>query len=259
MAYALVTSLTDAFRDDDEYEEFWEKYQQALLGEKFVDGNLFAELNPLEKLVFVKDALSLLRGYDVQNAYIKLVKGFIDLVDDVKKYFEGKAEGKKSGITEYGVIYNALKVLGNFTGAAPANLAREGAAIWNRTAGRLYPELKLYRYHIETKDKIHNAFDSGALTAEEAIQELVLAQEAENEDEAYFQVKKWETGEDSKYSDLYSAAQKGESIDAAMEELTSHGMKEKDVLSDLKNSLHASYTDADSEIRLYLEETVSRL
>lgn len=258
MANALVTAFADAFRDDDEYEEFWEKYQQALLGEKFVDGNLFAELNPLEKLVFVKDALSLMRGYDVQNAYIKLVKGFIDLVDDVKKYFEGKAEGKKSGITEYGVIYNALKVLGNFTGAAPANLAREAAAIWNRTAGRLYPELKLYRYHIETKDKIHNALDAGALTAEEAIRELVLAQEAENEDEAYFLVKKWETKKD-KYTDLYSAVQKDESIDAAMEELTSHGTKEKDALENVRDELKKWYTDPESEIRLTREETVSRL
>lgn len=253
MANALATSLMDAFRDDDEYEEFWEKYQQALLGEKFVDGNLVAELNPLEKLVFVKDALSLMRGYDVQNAYIKLVQGCIDLVDDFKRHLEGKGS-----ITDYGIIYNALKVLGNFTGAAPANLARELVTIWNNTFGKLSGK-KIHRYQTGVRDGIHNAFDAGTLTREEAIRELVLAQEAENEDEAYFQVKKWETGEDSKYSDLYGAAQKGESIDAAMEELTSHGMKEKDVLSNLKNKLHAWYTDPESEIQMSREETVSRL
>lgn len=251
---AFVTAFADAFRDDDDYEEFWEKYQQALLGSNFVDGNLFAELNPLEKIVFVKDILSLARGYDVMHPYIKLIQNCVDLLDDIKRYLEGKGS-----ITKYGIIYKSLKVLGDFTGASPANLAREAVTIWNNTRGVLYPEEKIYQYQTDVKTKIHNAFDAGALTKEEAIRELVLAQEVENEDDAYFLVKKWVNGENSKYADLYDAVYKGESIDAAMEELTSHGMKEEDVLGTVKNKIHEWYCDPESDIHLTREEAISRL
>ena len=184
---AIATALMDAWRDDDEYEEYWEKFRQALLGEKsFFDGNLFSELNPLEKIVFVKDFLSLLKGYDVTPGYAELFQSAIDLVDNFKKLMNGKGS-----ITEYGVIYQSLHVLSGVTGFGASNIAREVIGVWNNTIGKIYPNMLVHRYDTATKSKIRNAYDTNALTDLEAMQLLIDNGVAENEDEAKADVEYW--------------------------------------------------------------------
>lgn len=85
MAGAKATALMDAWRDDDKYETFWEKYLQAFFGENSIlDGNLFSEMNPLEKIIFVRDALSILRGYDVMPGYANLFKQWYDFLTSAR-------------------------------------------------------------------------------------------------------------------------------------------------------------------------------
>lgn len=85
MAGAKATALMDAWRDDDKYETFWEKYLQAFFGENSIlDGNLFSETNPLEKIIFVRDALSIIRGYDVMPGYANLFKQWYDFLTSAR-------------------------------------------------------------------------------------------------------------------------------------------------------------------------------
>lgn len=240
MANAIATSLMDAWRDDDEYEEYWEKFVQALLGEKsFLDGNLFSELNPLEKIVFVKDFISLMRGYDVAPGYADLFQSGIDLVTNYKNFAEGRGS-----ITAYGIVYQTLQVLGSVSGFGASNIAREVAGVWNNTIGKLYPDLLLHRYDAGVKNEIRNAYDTGALTYQETKQLLVDNGVVENEDEAYWTIQKWDNGSDySKYAAVFEAVRNGQSIDEAMEELTSHGHTEKDVRSQIKSKIGKWYQD----------------
>lgn len=188
VANALITALADAWRDDDEYEDFLDKFNQALFGEEsFLDGNLFSELNPLEKIPFIRDAISMLKGYSVTPGYADLIQSGIDLVDAYKKLLSGK--GSK---TIYGVLYQSLDVLGSAFGIGAAPALREVSGIWNHTIGALYPEMKLVRYEENKKQSIRDAYRRGYLTGEEAIQELLAAKVVDDEDEASKLVGKWQ-------------------------------------------------------------------
>lgn len=243
IANAFITAFADAWRDDDEYESFWEKYGQALLGEKFIDGNLFAELNPLEKIVFVRDVLSLIQGYEgAKNPFVELAESGIKLLQNVSRFLKGEGS-----LTSYGLIYQGLQVLGSFTGAAPANLTREVVAIWNNTFGK-WNNMMIHKYKTDKKSSIRDAYKSGALSKREAQDALI--EEGLSITDAYYTVKGWETGNTSKYDDLYKTALAGGDIAGAVSEMVEYGAKEKEVLSQLKSQIGTWYTDPESKTRI---------
>lgn len=249
MANAIFTAFADAFRDDDEYEGYWDKFFQALLGEKFYDGNLFAELNPLEKIVFVRDVLSLLQGYEgTKNPFVELAESGIKLVQNIAKFFQGKGS-----LTAYGLIYQSLQVLGGFTGAAPANLLREASTIWNWTFGK-WNNMPLHRYKTDPQSQIRDAYKSGALKKSEAREALMAA--GISVTDAYYIIKGWDAGESvGRYDDVYKAALAGDDISAAVAELVEHGDKtEKEVLSQLKSQIGTWYTDPESDTKIDRQE-----
>lgn len=249
VANAVFTAFADAARDDDEYEGYWDKFFQALLGEKFYDGNLFAELNPLEKIVFVRDVLSLLQGYEgAKNPFVELAESGIKLVQNIAKFFQGKGS-----LTAYGLIYQSLQVLGGFTGAAPANLLREASTIWNWTFGK-WNNMPLHRYKTDPKSQIRDAYKSGALKKSEAREALMAA--GISVTDAYYIIKGWDAGESvGRYDDVYKAALAGDDIGAAVAELVEHGEKtEKEVLSQLKSQIGTWYTDPESDTKIDRQE-----
>ena len=254
VANAVFTAFADAFRDDDEYEGYWDKFFQALLGEKFYDGNLFAELNPLEKIVFVRDVLSLLQGYEgTKNPFVELAESGIKLVQNIAKFFQGKGS-----LTVYGLIYQSLQVLGGFTGAAPANLLREASTIWNWTFGK-WNNMPLHRYKTDPKSQIRDAYKSGALKKSEAREALMAA--GISVTDAYWIIKDWDAGESTgRYDDVYKAALAGDDISAAVAELVEHGEKtEKEVLSQLKSQIGTWYTDPESDTKIDRQEAEKML
>ena len=239
---ALAASLMDAWRDDDEYEEFYEKYLQALFGEEsFLDGNLFSELNPLEKVVFVRDAVSMLKGYSVTPGYAELVQSVINLCNNFQKFAEGRGT-----ITEYGLIYQSLQVVGNVSGFGASGIAREAVSIWNNTFGVLYPDMIIHRYESDEKTKIRNAFDGGTLTAEEAMQELLRKGVAEDEDDAYWIVQAWEVGGDfSAYDEILGVVRNGGDFNSALDKLTAHGYEESKIFSHIKSEVGNWYKNGE--------------
>lgn len=142
---ALVTSLADAWRDDDDYETWLEKLREAMFGEysvkmSFIDrlkefskSNVFDAYNFLE-LPLISDVLSLLQGYTPDRVDLMAVQQLINTANGIAKMFNNPS------------AKDVYKLLGSFSvisGLPFQNVAREVLALWNNTMGRLYPDLKI--------------------------------------------------------------------------------------------------------------------
>lgn len=181
---AAAQSLADAWRDDDDYEDFFEKYKEAL------QGNLKTELGPLSvvrKIPMMDDVISLLvDGYEPTSTWAQaltyLKKGAGILID--------KARGEESGYTWWGGIFNTLRGLGGLGGVAAAPLAREVVDIWNNTVGRFRKDWKLKTYEESTTSQIRSAFENGFIDREEAIK-LLQEDNGNAEMNATFTVDEW--------------------------------------------------------------------
>ena len=251
---AMVTALMDAWRDDDKYETFWEKYVQALFGENSIlDGNLFAEMSPLEKIIFVRDALSIIRGYDVMPGYADLFKQGYDFLTSAKDFFTDRGS-----MTLYGLIYRGLQVLGTTSGIAFAGLSREAIAlhnnvvlpIWNKTFGQMYPNMELSpirRYEPSGNTEIKNAFLRGYLTEEEAISELVQQGLSDTENDAYFLVQGWASEEEdyTRYSKVFDAVRNNGDFNAALNDMVNHGYERDTVIRQVRTQIGQWYQEGE--------------
>lgn len=216
IASALVESLADAARDDDEYKTILEKYLDALFGDYILDGNLFGELNPLTKLPLVKDAWSLLQGYGTERMDMAALAQGVEVVKAWYEYIgikTGRVESPTKATnygrtTEWGMVYDTLKFLSQFTGLPVSNLAREGESAYN-TAATLYNDLygtangkklpMLSAWKGASKSSIERAYKAGYLTRDEATKEILETLKKSNggkytENDAWWLLHKWETG-----------------------------------------------------------------
>lgn len=74
---SILKSLATAPRDDDEDETIAEKYLGDLVG------NFLDELNPLNMIPYIKDIMSIWKGYDVERADMSIVSDFVDAVKNI--------------------------------------------------------------------------------------------------------------------------------------------------------------------------------
>lgn len=244
---AAVTAVMDAFRDDDEYETFLEKWSEAF------SGNLIDELNPLGKLPLVKEISEFVKelaaaGWKVDVygqmsnlPYIDMAEQFIKGVEIISD----KINGKDIDYTWYGGAYKLLQGVSGISGLPMAATTREIVTIWNNTVGRMAPSYKVKTYDAGEQSNIKFAYQDGYLTEEEAMQELLGKGLSDNEDEAYWLIRKWDSGSDSfsRYDAINQAIRSGGSIDESMKELTAHGYTEKEVLSQVKTNIGKWYQD----------------
>ena len=241
---AAVQAVADALRDDDDYQEFMEKWLEAF------GGNLVDELMPFNKLPILsdfyevaKELLSIL-GVDtygnppqsvIMQWYDSLIKGVEILYD--------KISGEDTSYTWYGGAYKLLQALSGMTGLPMAGATREIVTTWNNIVGAMAPSLKVKTYEPSEKAQIKYAYQDGYLTAEEAKEQLLQQGLVDTEDEAYWTIQGWEAGDGySRYDAIYDAVRNGGNISEAMRELTSHGYKEKDILSQVKEKIGSWYT-----------------
>lgn len=243
VALAAVQAVADAFRDDDDYATFLEKWLDAF------GGNLIDELMPFNKLPILSDfyelskELARILGFDTygnppQSVYMQwydsLVKGFEILYQ--------KINGEDTNYTWYAGAYKLLQALSGIVGLPMAAATREIVTAWNSTIGTMSPRLKVKTYDSGDMNNIKYAYLDGYLTDAEATQELLSKGLVENENEAYWKIREWNAdGEYSRYDSLYQAVRNGLSIREAMEEFTSHGYTEKEVLSKLKSQIGTWY------------------
>ena len=220
---ALVESIADAFRDDDD-EEFLEKFTQAFFGEdgKILTGNFAQDLSVLGKIPYVKNFISTLQGYrstDMSVAALTSVMDVFNIWSETVKLANGELEkatkttyyGK---MTEWGKIYKTLQALSQLSGFAVSNASRDVIAIWNTIMNGRRDDWKIRTYDSgkgdSEEDKIKNKLLKGKMTDQEAV--AALMETGKNSKVSRTTVDKWqweqETGvQFSKLGDAYKAGE----------------------------------------------------
>ena len=240
---AAVQAAADALRDDDDYEEWYEKWAHAF------GGNLVDELMPFNKLPILSDfydlAKELLSIFGVDTYGNPPQSVFMQWYDSLIKGTEiiyEKISGEDTNYTWYGGIYKLLQAASGITGLPMASATREIITAWNNTIGAMAPSLKVKTYEPSELSQIRYAYEDGYLTYEEATAQILEKGLADTEDEAYFIIQGWESGDGySRYDKVYDAVRNGASIDEAMAELTSHGYSKEDVFSQVKSEVGKWY------------------
>lgn len=130
---ALAQSLIDAMRDDDEDKKYWERFRAAFTGisgdeetpwEKawnaIMEGNVGSNMNPLGQIPFVKDALSIMQGYDVSRTEMEIVSDLIQAGQTAIQSADG--QGKRTRAYAFkGLLAAGAKMFG----IPASNLARD--------------------------------------------------------------------------------------------------------------------------------------
>ena len=244
LVLAAVQAVADAFRDDDDYQEFMEKWLEAF------GGNLVDEVMPFDKLPIVSDFYELAKellsklGVDTYGnpPQTVLMQWYDSLVKGVEILYD-KISGEDTDYTWYGGAYKLLQAVSGLTGLPMAAATREIVTAWNNIVGAMAPSLKVKTYEPSAKAQIKYAYQDGYLTVEEATEQLMLHGLVDTEAEAYWTIQEWEAGDGySRYDAIYDAVRNGGDFNAAMGELTSHGYAEKDILSQIKGKIHEWYT-----------------
>ena len=162
LSAALVTmmeALSGAWRDDDEYDTFKEKFDKALRTnalDNFMPINLpiVSDLWEIAKRG-AGQAFNLdLRAYESNNPFLASYELVADGVNAVAGYLDGS--NKK--ITEYGAAYAALRALSSLTGHPFSGATREVVDLWNNTVGTMYPQYRVTRYEPSKAGGINKLF-----------------------------------------------------------------------------------------------------
>ena len=240
---AAVQAVADAFRDDDDYQEWYEKWLEAF------GGNLVDELMPFNKLPIVSDfydlAKELLSTFGVDTYGNPPQSVFMQWYDSLVKGVEilyDKISGEDTNYTWYSGAYKLLQAASGISGLPMAAATREIVTAWNNIVGAMAPSLKVKTYEPSEMAQIKYAYQDGYLTDEEATEQLLQQGLVDTEDEAYWTIQGWEAGDGySRYDAIFDAVRNGGDFNAAMTELTSHGYAEKDVLSQVKSQIGEWY------------------
>lgn len=273
-ASAIIESLWDAFRDDDDYETLLDKILEAMFGTKegwFLDGNLIGDLRITTKLPLVKDIVSMFDGYSndrMDTAWaanlVKAYKIWKETIDLATGKLDNPTDATYNGkMTWYGKLYNTLKPLSQMTGFAIANLTRDVSAIWNTTFGA-WTGKKLRTYYPGVKTSVKYAYQDGYLTAEEAEKILINEGVAEDKNDVYFMLDEWDSGKSSysKYGAIKDAAKAGDkaAYKSALKDLTDHGITEKNAQSAIRSALKEWYQGTeDTPQSVSKQDTIKKL
>ena len=163
---AIVESLYDALRDPDD-DEYMEKVWKAFGGEKpetakdqvlsiifGLNGNFAGGINPIGKVPYLRDVVSILGGYSngrMDTEAVANLKKAIDIWDEVIRLQTGDLDKATKttyygNMTTYGMIYPTAKALSQLTGLPGSAAVREVATAWNTTVGTVWPALKMRTY-----------------------------------------------------------------------------------------------------------------
>lgn len=279
-ASGLAESIVDACRDDDEYATWLEKYLSALIGAKYKDGkfsgvdplesNLFMDVDILSKLPILKDFMSMISGYENDRMDTEWIKNLIDayrIWDETIKLETGELDEPtdvtyNGNMTLYGKIYKTLKAVSQATGLPISAASREAVTLWNTIAGAVGKgdEWTIHTYDSGPENQIKYGLSDGYLTREEAQQLLLDKGLVDDEDDAYWKVDKWATGE-GKYDEALAAVLSGDkaAFDAQANELKEHGIGEKQLQSAVRSQTKKWYVGDDDGKRSITKEQALKI
>lgn len=165
---SAVQSVSDAFRDDDEYEEWGEKYWEAFLR------NVIDELSPFNKLPIINQLWEVSKS--ILDAAVPVDLGiygqisnlpWVDTAEQLTKgisIFFDKFFGNSTNYTFYAAAYKLLQATSGILGLPIASATREIVTFWNNTVGAMAPSLKIITYEAteaEQRNALYKAIISG--------------------------------------------------------------------------------------------------
>lgn len=247
---SALASLADAWRDDDEYGTFGQKWTRAMRI-KLAD-----ELNPLTYLPYASNVWDVTKAFldwtDTKWFGVEVYGNgtdipFADILESTEKavkiFGEIREKGEDSKYTKFGGYYKVVNVLSKITGIPLYNIAREGVSLYNTFASD-----KIRSYEPSKEGAVKYAWNDGYLTDDEAI--AALQDDAGmDEGEAWLEVEKWKNDTTSNYTKLYDAIDNGGDIKKAVDELTEHGVEEKNIKSSLTRRYKDAYINGDNKER----------
>lgn len=147
LANAMAQSVIDALREDDDEKKFAEKWWESLVGltgeeedaseaiNNAINGNFFANVNPVQFVPYIKDVWSIVQGYDVSRMDMDAIADLKTAVDNMTKSLRG--EGKQ---TVKGASINLVAQIAKAFGVPASNLLRESKALVSTiaTQGDMY-------------------------------------------------------------------------------------------------------------------------
>ena len=163
---AIVESLYDALRDSDD-DDYLDKVWKAFGGEKpetvkdgilnvifGLNGNLAGDINPIGKVPYLRDVVSILGGYSngrMDTEAVANLKKAVDIWGEVIRLQTGDLDKATKttyygNMTTYGMIYPTAKALSQLTGLPGSAAMREIVTVWNSTVGAAWPNLKQRTY-----------------------------------------------------------------------------------------------------------------
>lgn len=247
---SALASLADAWRDDDEYGTFVQK------GTRAMRIKLADELNPLTYFPYASNVWDITKmllddadkkwfGVEVygNGTDIPLTDIINSSLKALEIFREIREKGENSRYTKFGGYYKVVNVLSKITGIPLYNIAREGVSLYNAFASD-----KIRSYEPSKEGAVKYAWNDGYLTDDEAI--AALQDDAGmGEGEAWLEVEKWKNDTNSNYTKLYDAIDNGVDIKKAVDELTEHGVEEKNIKSSLTRRYKEAYINGDNKER----------
>ena len=262
---AAVQAAADAMRDDDDYQDFFEKWLEAF------GGNLVDELMPANKLPILsdfydasKEVLSVF-GFDTYGTPPQSV--FMQWWDSLVKGVEilhGKIKGTEDKYTWYGGVYKLLQAASGISGLPIASAMREINTAWNNTVGAMAPSLKVKSYEPSERNQIKYAYQDGWLSEDEAMSLLIEKEAAADENDAYWMVQEWaQTKNNSdwtRFDELYKAmlANDKNAFNDAQEALGEHGITPSSVRNEAKKQIKRWYQGTDGKGQQMDKQTAIR-
>lgn len=262
---SALASLADAWRDDDEYATFGQKWENAFRT-KLADELMPISYLPFGSLVwntykiYLDSADKKYFGLDVYGNETNIP--WADMVDNLTKaldiFAEIEEKGEDSRYTKYGGYYKIAQTLSQLAGIPISNVVREAVSAYNNFA-----ENKIRSYEPSPESAIKYAWDDGYLSDEEAMKWLqndeAMDGEALSEGDAYLRIEQWKANESSAYFKVYDAIDNGGNVKEAVDEMLDHGKEEKNVKTAITNHCKEKYikgTEAErKKIRQALYDT----
>lgn len=205
---SMVTAAADAWRDDDDYQNIAEKWNEAFWQ------NLLDEISPFNKLPLInnvwelgKVALDTFTNLDVYgNLPDAAWAQWADTLSKAWSITQELSEGE-SNYTWYAAIYKYLQVASGLSGLPISAGTSEVVTVWNNVIGTFAPSLKIKDYELKPMTEIKYAVMDGYLTADEAADELMKQELVYDREEAEMTAELWAFLKDHKeYSDVSVSA-----------------------------------------------------
>lgn len=271
-ATLLAASLWDAFRDDDEYESFWQKYTSALFGDrqtKWYQSNVMQELLIWNKIPVLKDIWAVAMGDSVERMDMQPIQNMwkaIQIDWEAMQIMLGNVvpdEGEYSQMTGYGKVMANLRGFAQISGLPLYNMTRDVIAIYN-TALSGFTGQKLRSYVPDSRRDIRDAYLSGFMTEEDAMKELVKTERADDENDAYWILQSWNKGNDVKSETMTAvldAVKAGDrnAYTEAVKELTEHGVHATDIRDEITDAVQKWYQGTVQEKKSISKEQAVQL